>query len=125
QCIETVDNYCVQYALHPKKGILYLGAAKQLTDDYGFYNGNVNAIDVPESVIQAGYEIMKIGVDKGFIGVAGFDLLVDAQQNIYAIDLNFRHNGSTSLLVLDPVLTGKYHKFYSYISGEDQEAFFQ
>ncbi|RIM07083.1 L-aspartate--L-methionine ligase LdmS [Staphylococcus chromogenes] len=125
QCIETVDNYCVQYALHPKKGIIYLGAAKQLTDDYGFYNGNVNAIDVPESVIQAGYEIMKIGVDKGFIGVAGFDLLVDAQQNIYAIDLNFRHNGSTSLLVLDPVLTGKYHKFYSYISGEDQEAFFQ
>lgn len=125
QCIETVDNYCVQYALHPKKGIIYLGAAKQLTDDYGFYNGNVNAIDVPEAVIQAGYEIMQIGVDKGFIGVAGFDLLVDAQQNIYAIDLNFRHNGSTSLLVLDPVLTGKYHKFYSYISGEDQEAFFQ
>lgn len=125
QCIEAIDNYCVQYALHPQNGILYLGAAKQLTDDYGFYNGNINAIDVPESVIQAGYEIMKTGVDKGFIGVAGFDLLVDRQQNIYAIDLNFRHNGSTSLLVLAPVLTGKYHKFYSYVSSENQDAFFR
>lgn len=80
----------MQYAVHPDKGIVYLGAAKQLTNAYGFYNGNTNATHVPQAVIDAGFEIMKIGVDKGFIGVAGFDLLVDKKEDIYAIDLNFR-----------------------------------
>lgn len=37
QCIDVVDNYCVQFAKHPDKGIIYLGAAKQLTNEYGFY----------------------------------------------------------------------------------------
>lgn len=124
QYIETVDNYCVQYALHPEKGIVYLGASKQLTNDDVFYSGNINALDIPESVIKAGYDIMKTGVDKGFVGIAGFDFLVDKNKNIYAIDLNFRHNGSTSLLLLDPILSGRYHKFYSYVSRGDQQTFF-
>lgn len=42
---------------------------------------------------------MEIGVSKGF-GVAGFDLLVDDNNDVYAIDLNFRQNGSTSMLLL-------------------------
>ncbi|WP_415410577.1 L-aspartate--L-methionine ligase LdmS [Staphylococcus agnetis] len=125
QCVEAKENYCVQYAVHPNKGIVYLGAAKQLTNAYGFYNGNTNAIHVPQAVIDAGFEIMKIGVDKGFIGVAGFDLLVDKEEDIYAIDLNFRQNGSTSMLLLDHLLTGKHHKFYSYVSKADRQTFFQ
>ncbi|KFE40715.1 L-aspartate--L-methionine ligase LdmS [Staphylococcus agnetis] len=125
QCVEAKENYCVQYAVHPDKGIVYLGAAKQLTNAYGFYNGNTNATHVPQAVIDAGFEIMKIGVDKGFIGVAGFDLLVDKEEDIYAIDLNFRQNGSTSMLLLDHLLTGKHHKFYSYVSKGDRQTFFQ
>ena len=39
--------------------------------------GNENVHDVPEKVIQAGREIMQNGVNLGFIGVAGFDLLLD------------------------------------------------
>ncbi len=124
QCIEAVDNYCVQYAWHPVEGIIYLGAAKQLTNEYGFYNGNVNALEVPEKVIEAGRKIMENGVSQGFIGIAGFDILVDAEGDVYAIDLNFRQNGSTSMLLLEPQLTGKHHKFYSYFANGDNERFF-
>ena len=53
---------------------------------------------MPESVIQAGKEIMEIGVSKGYFGIAGFDLLIDEHGDIFAIDLNFRQNGSTSML---------------------------
>lgn len=125
QCVEATDNYCVQYAIHPENGIIYLGSAKQLTNKYGFYNGNINAIQVPQSVIDAGYHIMKMGVDKGFVGIAGFDLLVDNDEHIYAIDLNFRQNGSTSMLLLDDVLSGKHHKFYSYVSKGERQQFFK
>lgn len=104
---------------------MYLGSAKQLTNAYGFYNGNINAINVPEQVIQAGYEIMDIAVKEGFIGIAGFDLLVDQQGVVYAIDLNFRQNGSTSMLLLKDALTGSYHKFYSYFANGDNERFFE
>lgn len=124
QCIEAVENYCVQYALHPEAGIVYLGAAKQLTDEYGFYNGNINATHVPESVIQAGYEIMEKAVQQGFFGIAGFDLLVDAQGDIFAIDLNFRQNGSTSMLLLRNELVSQHHKFYSYFANGDNARFF-
>lgn len=106
-------NYCVQYAYSDELGLQYLGTAEQLTDRYGFYKGNQNVKDVPQNVIDAGREIMELGVEQGFFGVAGFDLLLDDQDEVYAIDLNFRQNGSTSMLLLEPELNEGYHKFYS------------
>ncbi|UXR69166.1 MULTISPECIES: ATP-grasp domain-containing protein [unclassified Staphylococcus] len=123
QCIDVVDNYCVQFAKHPDKGILYLGAAKQLTNAYGFYQGNINAQHVPQTVIDAGRALMERAVEEGFIGVAGFDLLEDADGEVYAIDLNYRQNGSTSMLLLADCLEGDYHKFYSYVANGDNERF--
>ena len=67
--------------------------------------------DVPEKVIQAGREIMQNGVNLGFIGVAGFDLLLDENDNVFAIDLNFRQNGSTSMLLLQDELNPNYQNF--------------
>lgn len=104
-------------------GIKYLGTAQQLTNEYGFYNGNENVNDVPQHVIDAGKEIMEIGVSKGFFGVAGFDLLVDKNNDVFAIDLNFRQNGSTSMLLLAKDLAKGYHKFYSYFSNGDNTHF--
>ncbi|AVQ33547.1 ATP-grasp domain-containing protein [Staphylococcus muscae] len=124
QCIDVVDNYCVQFAKHPDKGILYLGAAKQLTNEYGFYQGNVNAQHVPQTVIDAGRALMERAVEEGFIGVAGFDLLEDAEGHVYAIDLNYRQNGSTSMLLLADNLEGDYHKFYSYVAKGNNERFY-
>jgi hypothetical protein len=125
QKIEAVANYCVQFAYSEQTGLQYIGSAEQLTNEYGFYNGNQNAQEVPDVVIEAGKEIMRNGIKEGFIGVAGFDLLVDDKGDVYAIDLNFRQNGSTSLLLLEPALTDGYHKFYSYIAPNSNEQFFQ
>lgn len=123
QFIEEIENYCVQYVYSEKTGIQYIGAVKQLTDEYGFYNGNVNSNHVPQSVIEAGYEIMKNGVEYGYKGVSGFDLLVDKNHDVYAIDLNFRQNGSTSMLLLKDRLHEGFHKFLSYHSTGDNTHF--
>ncbi|PTI46998.1 L-aspartate--L-methionine ligase LdmS [Staphylococcus succinus] len=125
QKIEAVANYSVQYAYSKKEGIRYLGATEQLTDQYGYYKGNHNAHDVPDKVIQAGREIMENGSKNGYFGIAGFDFLVDTNHDIYAIDLNFRQNGSTSMLLLDSFFHDGYHKFYNYISSGDNEHFFK
>ncbi len=102
----------------------YLGTAHQITDKYGFYAGNENVQDVPQQVIDAGREIMENGVKLGFFGVAGFDLLLDKNDDVFAIDLNFRQNGSTSMLLLQEELNSSYQKFYSYFSNGDNEHFF-
>ncbi|MCS4487006.1 L-aspartate--L-methionine ligase LdmS [Staphylococcus americanisciuri] len=125
QCVEAVSNYCVQFAKHPDKGIIYLGAAKQLTNEYGFYQGNVNAQHVPQKVIDAGYALMEKAVQLGFIGIAGFDILEDADGEVYAIDLNYRQNGSTSMLLLASELAASHHKFYSYVAKGDNERFYE
>lgn len=124
QKIEAVKNYCVQYVYSKDIGITYLGTAHQITDKYGFYAGNENVHDVPQNVIDAGKEIMEQGVKLGFIGVAGFDLLLDKHGDVFAIDLNFRQNGSTSMLLLQNELNSNYQKFYSYFSNGDNEHFF-
>ena len=105
-------------------GVTYLGTAYQITDKYGFYAGNENVHDVPQQVIDAGREIMENGVKLGFFGVAGFDLLLDKNDDVFAIDLNFRQNGSTSMLLLQEELNSSYQKFYSYFSNGDNEHFF-
>ena len=125
QKIQEIANYCVQFACEKEGDIHYIGTSEQITDKYGHYSGNQNVHDVPESVIQAGKEIMEIGVSKGYFGIAGFDLLIDEHGDIFAIDLNFRQNGSTSMLLLDPLIQSGYQKFYSYIAPHDNEHFFQ
>lgn len=123
QKIEAVNNYSVQYVYSEKEGIMYLDATEQLTDQYGYYKGNHNVQKVPLSVIQAGKEIMENGVKNSCFGIAGFDFLVNNNNNIFAIDLNFRQNGSTSMLLLDPLLHDGYHKFYNYISPCENKNF--
>ncbi|RYS38475.1 ATP-grasp domain-containing protein, partial [Staphylococcus pseudintermedius] len=56
-------------------------------------------------------------------GVSGFDLLVDKNHDVYAIDLNFRQNGSTSMLLLKDRLHEGFHKFLSYHSTGDNTHF--
>lgn len=124
--VEEIANYSCQYAYSPKIGLQYLGTSVQITDDEGIYAGNVMVSDVPEAVIQAGLEIMQSGVDKGYIGVAGFDLLWTAEGEVRAIDLNFRLNGSTSMLMYADSLGHPAAKFFTYdsVSPEHNEAFY-
>ncbi|MFC6118087.1 ATP-grasp domain-containing protein [Macrococcoides bohemicum] len=124
QFIEPVHNYCVQYAYSEELGIKFIGSSQQITEKYGKYRGNIINHDIPQNVIDAGMEIMQNGVEAGYAGIAGFDLLVDSEGAIYAIDLNFRQNGSSSLLLLDSVLSGDYKKFLAYYSAGDNAKFF-
>lgn len=121
--IQADKNYCVQYASDGQT-IEYIGASLQITEKYGKYRGNEIDHEVPETIIEAGRNIMQNGVDAGYKGIAGFDLLTDETGAIYAIDLNFRQNGSTSLLLLEDYLNGDYKNFLAYYSEGDNEAFF-
>lgn len=125
QFVEPIKNYCVQYAYSEEKGITFLGASLQMVEKYGKYRGNTTDRNVPESVIEAGRKIMENGVDAGYKGIAGFDILVDKDDNLFAIDLNFRQNGSSSLLLLDDVLKGDYKKFLAYYSDGDNAVFYE
>lgn len=125
QFIQPVRNYCVQYAYSETLGIQFIGASQQITEKYGKYRGNTIEHDIEQKVIDAGREIMENGVAAGYVGIAGFDLLVDAQGDVYAIDLNFRQNGSSSLLLLENVLNEGYKKFLAYYSTGDNEAFYE
>ncbi|WP_369436295.1 hypothetical protein [Lysinibacillus fusiformis] len=98
-----------------------------MTDDNGIYEGNVIADDVPEKVIEVGRHIMERGVAEGFVGVAGFDLIVTEVGDVQAIDLNFRQNGSTSMLMYHEALGKPVNKFTSYAAKDitENEVFFQ
>ncbi|WP_414042267.1 L-aspartate--L-methionine ligase LdmS [Macrococcus animalis] len=124
QFITPVKNYCVQYAYREGGDPEFIGSSHQITEKYGKYRGNIIDHDIPQEVIEVGLDIMKNGIAAGYIGIAGFDLLVDAAGDIYAIDLNFRQNGSSSLLLLDSVLNGEYKKFLAYYSNGDNEKFY-
>ncbi|RPF56694.1 L-aspartate--L-methionine ligase LdmS [Abyssicoccus albus] len=125
QFITPVENYCIQFATTDDGQITYLGAAKQIIDDHGFYKGNESIETIDQDIIDIGYDIMKKGVEYGFFGIAGFDVLVDESNNAYVIDLNFRVNGSTALLLLKEQLNSNYQKFINYFSPGNNEQFYQ
>ncbi|MET4561162.1 hypothetical protein ABIA69_002307 [Lysinibacillus parviboronicapiens] len=127
ELLQAKDNYSCQFAYSEALGIQYLGASQQMTDDNGIYEGNVIVDEVPEKVIEVGRHIMEQGVAEGFVGVAGFDLIVTEAGDVQAIDLNFRQNGSTSMLMFHEALGKPVNKFTSYAAKDvkENEAFFQ
>ncbi|ODV54542.1 L-aspartate--L-methionine ligase LdmS [Lysinibacillus fusiformis] len=127
ELLQTKDNYSCQFVYSEELGIQYLGASQQITDENGIYHGNIIVDEVPEKVIEVGRHIMEQGVAEGFVGVAGFDLIVTEAGDVQAIDLNFRQNGSTSMLMFHDTLGKPINKFASYVaqSPQENEVFFQ
>ncbi|WP_144788181.1 ATP-grasp domain-containing protein [Lysinibacillus fusiformis] len=127
ELLQTKDNYSCQFVYSEELGIQYLGASQQITDNNGIYHGNIIVDEVPEKVIEVGRHIMEQGVAEGFVGVAGFDLIVTEAGDVQAIDLNFRQNGSTSMLMFHDTLGKPINKFASYVaqSPQENEVFFQ
>ncbi|KFL42525.1 hypothetical protein CH76_11985 [Lysinibacillus sp. BF-4] len=121
QLLAVKANFSCQYVYNETLGIQYLGASEQLTDDEGHYQGNVMVRDVPKRVIEVGKHIMECGVDEGFVGVAGFDLIVTETGDIQAIDLNFRQNGSTAMLMFKDSFKKPVAKFMSYVATDNQK----
>lgn len=98
--VEITDNWCVQFACLPGGQVRYLGTAEQIVDRDGRYLGNwISAPEPPQAVIDLGSEIATRGAARGYLGIAGFDVVAAADGRILVLDLNFRVNGSTAGLL--------------------------
>jgi hypothetical protein len=93
-----VNNYCVQFYLGKQGNISLIGVTQQLVSSTGDYLGGL--IDYHNDLRQF-YEIIaavgRYAHEQGYFGVIGVDILEDRDGQLYAIDANFRINGSTPL----------------------------
>ncbi|MDZ8054207.1 MAG: ATP-grasp domain-containing protein [Aulosira sp. ZfuVER01] len=94
-----VQNYCVQFYVNKMGDITLIGTTSQLVTSEGNYLGGL--IDYRNTDMSKFFEmIAAIGQyahKHGYFGVIGFDVLEDKDGQMYAIDANFRVNGSTPL----------------------------
>lgn len=95
-------NLCVQFAATQQGSIQYLGTSEQVTDEQGHYLGSWLDQDTQPTkrMLQVGQHIMEKALALGYKGVAGFDIVVLADERVVVIDLNFRVNGSTASILL-------------------------
>lgn len=95
----TVQNYCVQFYVSKTGEITLIGTTSQLVTPSGDYLGGL--IHYRETDMSKFFEmIATIGQyahQQGYFGVIGFDVLENQEGELYAIDANFRVNGSTPL----------------------------
>lgn len=103
-----VQNYCVQFYVNKKGEITLIGTTSQLVTPEGNYLGGL--IDYSKTDMSKFFNmIAAIGQyahKQGYFGVIGFDVLEDKDGQYYAIDANFRVNGSTPLCLQRHTLLG-------------------
>lgn len=94
-------NTCIQVAVLPDGTLRRLGGSDQICAASGLYLGNrITGAPVSEAAFDLALTIAAAGAQRGFRGIAGFDILEPEAGPPLAIDLNFRPNGSTPLLLL-------------------------
>ncbi|MDZ8065953.1 MAG: ATP-grasp domain-containing protein [Nostoc sp. DedQUE08] len=103
-----VQNYCVQFYVNKLGEITLIGTTGQLVTPEGNYLGGL--IDYRNTDMSKFFEmIANVGQyahKQGYFGVIGFDVLEDRDGQFYAIDANFRVNGSTPLCLQRNTLLG-------------------
>ncbi|KKI92901.1 hypothetical protein WQ54_06905 [Bacillus sp. SA1-12] len=102
ELIPYEKNVSVHYMVNKEGEIEFLGKSEQLVTKEGNFCGSWITTEYDHNIadiIETGYEVMKNIADKGYVGVAGFDVLV-YEGNYYFIDLNVRFNASTCGLLL-------------------------
>lgn len=105
---DTVENYCVQFYINKAGNITLIGTTSQLVTPEGNYLGGL--IHYRKTDMSRFFEmIAAIGQyahQQGYFGFIGFDVLEDKDGELFAIDVNFRVNGSTPLCLQRHVLLG-------------------
>ncbi|MCC5601761.1 ATP-grasp domain-containing protein [Nostoc favosum] len=103
-----VQNYCVQFYVNKAGEITLIGTTSQLVTPEGNYLGGL--IDYRNTDMSKFFEmIANVGQyahKQGYFGMIGFDVLEDQDGQFYAIDANFRVNGSTPLCLQRNTLVG-------------------
>lgn len=93
-----VRNYCIQFYVDKQGCISLIGVTQQLVSFTGSYLGGL--INYTDDLSQFAEMIATVGQyahQQGYFGVIGLDVLEDRNGQLYAIDANFRINGSTPL----------------------------
>ena len=94
-----MQNYCVQFYVSKTGDITLIGTTSQLVTPEGNYLGGL--IHYDKTDVNRFFEMIatvgQYAHQQGYFGVIGFDVLEDKDGEFYAIDANFRVNGSTPL----------------------------
>lgn len=117
-----VNNYCVQFYVNQHGDIALIGVTQQLVNAEGSYLGGL--IDYTNDLSQFAHLIAAVGHyahQQGYFGMIGFDVLEDRDGQFYAIDANFRINGSTPLCLQRHTLLKLNKAIAKYSSGYRME----
>ena len=114
----TVQNYCVQFYVNKAGDITLIGTTSQLVTEEGNYLGGL--IHYRETDMSKFFEMIaavgEYAHQQGYFGFIGFDVLEDSDGELYAIDANFRVNGSTPLCLQRHTLLGQGKEVAQYSS---------
>lgn len=92
-------NWCLHFAIRDK-GVSYVGATEQISDDRGKYLGNWCGDANPGMrAIELGRHAAEAGWMRGYRGFLGADVGETAEGRTVVFDLNFRLNGSTPQVI--------------------------
>jgi len=118
-----VQNYCVQFYVNKLGEITLIGTTTQLVTPEGNYLGGL--IDYRNTDMSKFFEMIanlgQYAHKQGYFGVIGFDVLEDQNGQLYAIDANFRVNGSTPLCLQRHTLLGLGKEVAKYSSNYRME----
>ncbi|MEH2271453.1 MAG: carbamoylphosphate synthase large subunit [Nostoc sp.] len=118
-----VQNYCVQFYVNKTGDITLIGTTSQLVTPEGNYLGGL--IDYRNTDMSKFFEMIaaigEYAYKHGYFGVIGFDVLEDRDGQFYAIDANFRVNGSTPLCLQRHTLLGLGKEVAKYSSSYRME----
>ncbi len=118
-----VQNYCVQFYVNKAGEKTLIGTTSQLVTPEGNYLGGL--IDYRNTDMSKFFEMIaaigQYAYKHGYFGVIGFDVLEDKDGQFYAIDANFRVNGSTPLCLQRHTLLGLGKEVAKYSSSYRME----
>ena len=104
----AAQNYCVQFYVNKAGDVTLVGTTTQLVTEEGNYLGGL--IHYRETDMSKFFEMIaavgQYAHSSGYFGFIGFDVLEDKDGELYAIDANFRINGSTPLCLQRHTLLG-------------------
>ncbi|GHI00325.1 ATP-grasp domain-containing protein [Neobacillus kokaensis] len=102
ESIDYDQNISVHYVADQYGKVNFLGMSEQLVSKAGNFRGSWISTDIDDKfaeIVAVGNKVMENIVEKGYVGFAGFDVLIKGDQ-FYFIDLNVRFNASTCGLLL-------------------------
>lgn len=109
--IEYDRNFGFHFAADQHGTVSFLGKSEQVVNDDNCFRGSWISTNAEpfERVVEAGFQVMQNIVAAGYVGIAGFDVLMRGS-DFYFIDLNVRFNASSCGLMIYKSVEDVYKK---------------